>query len=71
MKTFIIILVLYLIYRITKYYFIKKYFRTNNRNSNFQRYSKPSNTKIDEKDIIEAEFEEIEVKKGHSDTNKE
>ncbi|HPN38363.1 MAG TPA: hypothetical protein PL041_08160 [Melioribacteraceae bacterium] len=70
MRFLIIILLIYLIYRAFKFYFTRKYSSYRN-NNNVKRHSRPDSYKINAEDIIEAKFEDIEVKKGNSDINRE
>jgi hypothetical protein len=70
MRTIIIIFFAYILYRFLKFYFTNKYSEKYNNINNYRRYSKNSYSSIDEKDIIDAEYEEIEVNKGNSDNQK-
>jgi len=70
MRTIIIIFFAYILYRFLKFYLTNKYSEKYNNINNFRRYSKNTYSNIDEKDIIDAEYEEIEVNKGNSDNQK-
>lgn len=71
MPYIILFILFYILYRIIKNYFSRKIFNLGNKTSNYRTYTKPSHSNIDEKDIIDADFVDIEVKKGNSEINKE